>query len=131
MSSIASVVPILKVTDIEAAKTFYTQRLGFTIDWHYQATETGPHYVSVSREGHRLHLSTFFGDSKIGVAVYFYVEDIEALNRELRETGLEHPAIEGPVDQTWQMREVYVKDPDGNSLRFGAPVKSIAPPPAR
>ena len=24
----------------------------------------------------------------------------------------------GPVDQTWGTREMYVKDADGNSLRF-------------
>ena len=25
---------------------------------------------------------------------------------------------EGPVDQTWNTREFYVEDPDGNTLRF-------------
>lgn len=28
---------------------------------------------------------------------------------------------EGPVNQTWGMREFYVRDPDGNTLRFGSP----------
>jgi uncharacterized glyoxalase superfamily protein PhnB len=26
-----------------------------------------------------------------------------------------------PLDQTWGMREFYVHDPDGNTLRFSAP----------
>jgi hypothetical protein len=27
------------------------------------------------------------------------------------------------VNQTWGMRELYVRDPDGNSVRFGAPIR--------
>ncbi|HUF73656.1 MAG TPA: hypothetical protein VMR74_12240 [Gammaproteobacteria bacterium] len=29
-----------------------------------------------------------------------------------------------PTDQTWDRREIYVLDPDGNCLRFGSPLKS-------
>ena len=29
----------------------------------------------------------------------------------------------GPVNQTWGAREMYVKDGDGNSIRFQAPLK--------
>jgi hypothetical protein len=29
---------------------------------------------------------------------------------------------EGPIDQSWGMREFYVTDEDGNTLRFGRPL---------
>ena len=60
--------------------------------------------------------------------MYCYVDDIDALFRRLLEAGLktpgesDSPVEEGPVDQTWGMREVYVKDRDGNTLRFGSPI---------
>jgi uncharacterized glyoxalase superfamily protein PhnB len=70
---------------------------------------------------------TFSGDSAVGAAVYFYVEDVDALFRRLQAAGLntpgrpDSPVEDGPVDQTWGMREFYVRDPDGNVLRFGSP----------
>jgi len=30
----------------------------------------------------------------------------------------ESPVEEGPVSQTWGMREFYVRDPDGDTLRL-------------
>ena len=44
------------------------------------------------------------------------VEDIDKLHKILIEKNV---TIEmGPVDQTWGTREMYVRDPDGNSIRF-------------
>jgi hypothetical protein len=34
----------------------------------------------------------------------------------------ESPVHQGPVAQTWGMREFYVNDPDGNTLRFRQPI---------
>jgi catechol 2,3-dioxygenase-like lactoylglutathione lyase family enzyme len=73
-------------------------------------------------------LSTFGGDSVRGAATYFYVDDIDALVRRFFAAGLttpgnqDSPLEEGPVDQSWGMREFYVRDPDGNALRFGSPI---------
>jgi catechol 2,3-dioxygenase-like lactoylglutathione lyase family enzyme len=41
---------------------------------------------------------------------------VDALHAELVARGVVIDT--GPVDQTWGNREMYVKDPDGNSLRF-------------
>lgn len=125
--ALSRVVPILKVTNIDASLAFYAM-LGFATDFRYEATPTGPYYAGVSRDGVQLHLSTHGGDGVIGTAVYCYVDDIDALFRELIGRGLtvpgnpDSPVEDGPVDQTWGMREFYVRDPDGNALRFGTPV---------
>jgi len=44
------------------------------------------------------------------------VDDVDALHRELlqRKVGID---LE-PTDQSWGNREMYVTDPDGNSIRF-------------
>ena len=126
--TVTRVVPILRVTDMPAALAFYQERLGFTTDFTFSLTPSGPTYAGLSLDGHQVHLSTFGGDSARGAAVYFYVADVDALFQGFLARGLttprraESPVEDGPVDQTWGMREVYVRDPDGNTLRFGTPL---------
>ena len=130
--AITRAVPILKVTDIDAALAFYGDTLGFTTDFRFNLTPRGPYYSGISRDGTQIHLSTFSGDGVVGTAVYCYVDDVNALFRELIERGLkvpgkpESPVEDGPVDQTWGMREFYVRDPDRNTIRFGSPMSPRA-----
>jgi catechol 2,3-dioxygenase-like lactoylglutathione lyase family enzyme len=125
--AVKRVVPIIKVTDIGPAIEFYSM-LGFVTDFKYVAGPDGPAYAGLSLDGNQVHLSTFAGDGVRGTATYCYVDDVDALFRTFREAGLRtpgkshSPVDEGPVNQTWGMREFYVRDPDGNTLRFGSPV---------
>jgi uncharacterized glyoxalase superfamily protein PhnB len=119
--TVKRVVPIIKVEDIRLALDFYCSLLGFIEDFHYSITPDGPAYVGVSLDGHQLHLSTASGDGLTGTATYYYVDDVDALYAAFRARGLAKAAIE-PTDQTWGMRELYVCDPDGNTLRFGSPL---------
>ena len=56
------------------------------------------------------------------------VEDVDTLFKIYVQRGLdtskkkESPVHQGPVNQTWGMREFYVNDPDGNTLRFRQPI---------
>jgi len=72
--------------------------------------------MGVSRDSIRLHLSSFSGDGVTGGVVNLVVEDVDALHTEFLGRGV-LIAVE-PVDQTWGTREMYVKDADGNCLRF-------------
>lgn len=122
------VVPILRVSDAARAESFYAGTLGFTVDFRYAAGPEGPVYLGLSLDGQQVHLSTFGGDSVPGAAVYFYVDDVDAVFDRFRAAGLvtpgrpESPVEDGPVDQTWGMREFYVRDADRNVLRFGSPL---------
>jgi catechol 2,3-dioxygenase-like lactoylglutathione lyase family enzyme len=124
---VTRVVPILSVSDLPTALDFYA-RLGFVVDFQYAAGPDGPWYAGVSLDGHQIHLSTFGGDSMRGAATYFYVDDIDALHQRFIARGLktpgkpDSPVEQAPVDQSWGMREFYVRDPDGNALRFGTPL---------
>jgi hypothetical protein len=61
-----------------------------------------------------------------GQAIVITTADVDALFRKFRERGLDTPGNpdapeavhEGPIDQSWGMREFYVDDPDRNTLRF-------------
>ncbi len=76
-----------------------------------------------------IQLSQHAGDGVFGCAVNFRVKDVDGLFRKFVERGLDptrhddSPVHCGPVDQTWGIREFYVMDPDGNTLRFGEPTR--------
>jgi uncharacterized glyoxalase superfamily protein PhnB len=81
--------------------------------------------MGVSRDGLVLHLSSHAGDGVTGGVVYFLSDDVDRLHAEFVSRGA--PIHIAPVDQTWGMRELYLRDPDGNSVRFGAPAAAAAP----
>jgi catechol 2,3-dioxygenase-like lactoylglutathione lyase family enzyme len=110
------------MTNADATEAFYCGQLGFRREFQVAASETkrDPCYMGVSRDDAVLHLSSHAGDGVIGGVVCFMSDDVDALHAEFVGKGVRiHIA---PVDQTWGLRELYVKDPDGNSVRFGAPV---------
>ena len=119
MVGVERIVPIIKVSDMRVAMDFYCSILGFHKDFHYVASPVGPDYVGVSLNGHQLHLSTFSGDGKAPATIYVYVDDVDLLYAGFRARGLPNADRE-PINQTWGQREVYVRDPDGNTLRFGS-----------
>jgi len=116
------VIPVLHVTNADATEAFYCGQLGFRLDFNVAASNTkrDPCYMGMSRDGATLHLSSHAGDGVIGAAVYFLTDDVDSLHAEF--VAKKVPIHIAPVDQTWGMRELYVKDPDGNSIRFGAPL---------
>jgi len=113
-----SAIPVLHVSNADAAEEFYCHRLGFTQTFAYRIDEPRPDpcYMGLARDGVRLHVSSFSGDGGSGGVVFLVVEDVDALHAELKTKGV---AIDlEPTDQSWGNREMYVKDPDGNSIRF-------------
>jgi catechol 2,3-dioxygenase-like lactoylglutathione lyase family enzyme len=72
--------------------------------WGSNATE----FVYMSRP--------FQGDGVFGSAVFLVVEDVEALHTHLKAKGVTIDLE--PTNQSWGNREIYVSDPDGNSIRF-------------
>jgi catechol 2,3-dioxygenase-like lactoylglutathione lyase family enzyme len=115
-------IPVLHVSSSVAAEEFYCQRLGFRLEFAYRVDETkaDPCYMGFVRDEVRLHVSSFSGDGVSGGVVRFEVEDVDALHAELLGKGVRIDT--GPVDQTWGTREMYVKDADGNSIRFIGPI---------
>jgi len=115
-------IPVLHTTNADASEAFYCGQLGFRIDFEVPAspTQRDPCYMGVSRDGAMLHLSSHAGDGVVGGVVYFIGGDVDALHTEFVAKNVRiHMA---PVDQTWGVRELPVRDPDGNKVRFGAPV---------
>lgn len=72
--------------------------------------------MGLTRDDIKLHLSSFSGDGVPGGVVFVGVEDVDELHKQLKAKGV-IIALE-PTDQSWGNREMYVHDPDNNSIRF-------------
>ena len=119
---IKEAIPVLHMTSADAAEALYCRQLGFRLDFEVpaSATQRDPCYLGLMRDGATLHLSSHAGDGVAGGVVYLVVDGVDLLHTEFVRQGV---AIHiAPVDQTWGMRELYLLDPDGNSVRFGCPI---------
>jgi catechol 2,3-dioxygenase-like lactoylglutathione lyase family enzyme len=116
-----NIIPILKCKDINKSILFYTQVLDFE---NLYPDDAFP-YRLLTREGARLDIST--EDGVFGACVYIQVGNVDELFKKFVARGLDLSAKTGvhgqPTNQTWGMREFYVEDPDGNTLRFGHEIK--------
>ena len=111
-------IPVLHVSSSIEALRFYCERLGFRQEFSYRVVESqaDPCYAGISRDGIWLHISSFSGDAAPGGVANIVLDNVDALHAEFVAKGV---AIDlQPVDQTWGSREMYVKDADGNCLRF-------------
>lgn len=120
-----AIIPTVRCSRMAASLAFYTQVLDFErVDGDDDTDD--PSFSVLVREGAPLFLSSHRGDGEFGQAIVVSTDDVDALFRKFRARGLRTPGNpespqavhEGPLDQTWGTRELYVDDPDGNTLRF-------------
>ncbi len=110
-------IPVLHVSSSSAAEDFYCRGLGFRREFAYpNAPPSNPCYMGLNRDGVVLHVSSFPGDGKSGGVVNVLIDDLDALHAELLERAVRIDLA--PTDQDWGEREMYVKDSDGNTVRF-------------
>jgi uncharacterized glyoxalase superfamily protein PhnB len=111
-------IPLLHVSNAASAVEFFSNGLGFQLEFVYrpEGVETDPCYMGLSRDGVWINLSSFSGDGVAGGVVNLMVDNVDSLYAEFTAKHVEVDTL--PVDQTWGSREMYVKDADGNCLRF-------------
>jgi hypothetical protein len=87
-------------------------------------TPEQPFYAVLSRGEDELHLSLATRRAPGGQSAIVLCEDVDALFADFKARGLppptreDSPVHQAPLDQTWGTREVYVDDPDGNTLCY-------------
>ena len=115
----ADATPMIAVSDLDRAKSFYKEKLGLAVDneWGDEGVtlKSGDTLVNVYR-------SEFAGTNK-ATALNFDVDDLEAEVTELKSKGImfEHydlPGLEqrGDLYVAEGMKTAWFKDPDGNIL---------------
>jgi ribosomal-protein-alanine N-acetyltransferase len=110
------VVPVLRIFDVDKAREFYVDYLGFTVDWEHRFHAGAPLYMQVSRGSLVLHLSEHHGDGTPGTVVYVDTEGVRAYHAELqgKQYGYLNPGVE--VDEMGT--SLSLLDPFGNTLRL-------------
>ncbi len=122
--------PVLHVTDVEASRRFYVDRLGFTCPWHFD--EDGRPYVAqVDRQGCALILAQTWPE-KVGKGLMFISLNVEPQTREAAVAALDALRAEleakgvAVKDGSWGYRLLVVDDPDGNQLFFNYPAETAS-----
>ncbi len=121
---IQTLTPILAVQDVRAASAFYKDVLGFEPDEHIEMEGT-PRYGCSTRGD--LTIMFHYRDGielrtrdapyrDFDTALYFYVDDLEAMHADLKAKG--HDVADFEVT-AYHMKEFELHDPDGHRLTFG------------
>jgi catechol 2,3-dioxygenase-like lactoylglutathione lyase family enzyme len=99
-----------QVRDLEAARAFYTGKLGFTETF----VDTDGRWVQLERGGMEIGLVEGEPQEDGGVA-HVDVSDVKAVAEELRKEGVEVGVV---FELHGAMRLLDVYDPDGNRVQF-------------
>lgn len=95
--------------DYEASVVFYTT-LGLR-----QIVDSPPRYARFeSSSGTTLSIHAADPVPRSATTIYFEVDDVDAEVQRLKAVGLEFDT--DPTDQEWLWREVYLRDPAGNTI---------------
>jgi catechol 2,3-dioxygenase-like lactoylglutathione lyase family enzyme len=115
-------IPTFGVSDIRRSARFYTEVLDFELA--HLMDPGAPFYAVLARGGDELHLALPTGRPPGGTSAIVVCDGVDRLFASFRARGLppstrtDSPVHQAPLDQTWGTREVYVDDPDGNTLCF-------------
>jgi len=116
-------IPTLFVRDVPEAIAFHTGILDFELA--FATPPEAPFYVVLTRGADELHLNLAPAPGHFGRSTTIVVcEDVDRLFASFKARGLsiptraDSPVHEGPLDQTWGTREVYIDDPSGNTIVF-------------
>lgn len=113
MTKMTIEVIFVPVTDVDRAKDFYVNRLGFSAD-HDNKVEEGLRFVQLTPEGSGCSIAIGEGitEMKPGTmqGIMMVVDDVRTLREELKEKGVDMSEID---PQPWGTF-AYFKDPDGN-----------------
>ena len=121
---LSRIVPQLRTTDLASSLSFYTNKLGMSLEFQYEE-----YYAGVRAGSNVIHLkqtdekdpSVDYVDHGDHFHLYLETEDIEAVAAELKSNGV---AFVKDVHETpWSTRELIIKDEQGHTLYFGQPVR--------
>jgi catechol 2,3-dioxygenase-like lactoylglutathione lyase family enzyme len=107
---------VFTVREPQASLEFLVSRMGFTEQFRLGNPVS---YAIAYRDAVSIHLmpQSRSPDTLGHGTIYVFVPDVDALHREL--LGLGCPIEMAPADYFYGMREMSVRDPDGNRITFG------------
>jgi predicted enzyme related to lactoylglutathione lyase len=119
--TVTQLFPILLTRDLPRLVAFYERTLQAVVEYRF-ATGDEDDYVSLTVDGASLGIGkdpkTPDAASGDRVALWFYVDDVDAVHRQWMEAGGD--VVQEPQDMPWGERVAQVRDPDGNLVNLGA-----------
>ncbi|MFL6467509.1 MAG: VOC family protein [Pyrinomonadaceae bacterium] len=121
--TIKAIVPQLRTTEIASTVSFYTDKLGFTVDFNYQ-----DFYVGIRAGNQTIHLklvdqkdpSIPYVDDGGHIHLYLETEGVAEFAEELKARGV--PMVNDVHETAWSTREFVIHDDQGHTLYFGEPL---------
>ena len=119
--SLRGTAPLVAVKDVAASVAFYTETLGFT-----HAIDNPEHgYALVQRDEiliglvHAADEQSLFA-TKTNVSAQIWVENVDMLWDEWKDklAGLPEGRVRAPFEQSYGVREMHLKCPDGFLMLF-------------
>ncbi len=104
--------PVLAVSNLDTALAFYTERLGFQLDWR-----SGDHTAVVGNGVISVFLKTTDAGGLGPASVILNVEDADAVFSAWRDAVVS--MLDTIATKPWGMRELTAEDLDGNALTVG------------
>ncbi len=112
-----SVIPVIRIFDLDKALDFYRDYLGFGVDWEHRFEKDFPVYLQISRNDCLIHLTEHHGDATPGSAIRILTDNVDEFHQELtsKTYTFANPGVE---EMPWGSREMHIMDPFGNHLIF-------------
>ncbi len=121
--TIKGIIPQLRTTDIQASVQFYTDKLGFALEFIYQ-----DFYAGISAGGQMFHLklvderdpSIDYVEEGGHLHLYIEVDGVAAFAEQLKSRGVR--VVDEVHETAWSTREFVIQDDQGHTLYFGEPL---------
>jgi uncharacterized glyoxalase superfamily protein PhnB len=119
---ITAVIPQLRTTDLAESIRFYTEKIGFVVEFQYQ-----DFYAGIRAGDQVVHLkqvdekdpSIDFVDHGDHIHLYLQTDDASGAAETLKKRGVS--LVRDVHDTAWATREFVIKDDQGHTLYFGEP----------
>jgi catechol 2,3-dioxygenase-like lactoylglutathione lyase family enzyme len=117
---VTGIVPQLRTTDMASSIRFYTEKLGFSVEFNYEDFYTG-----IRAGGQVFHLklvddkdpSIRYVDDGDHFHLYFQTTDLPEFAARLKANGVK--LVKDVHETAWNTREVVIHDDQGHTLYFG------------
>jgi catechol 2,3-dioxygenase-like lactoylglutathione lyase family enzyme len=120
---ITAIIPQLRTTDMDSSIRFYTEQLGFSLEFRHQ-----DFYAGISAGCQSIHLklvderdpSIAYVDDEEHLHLYLQCDDVATFAAEIRARGV--VLVKDVHTTDWNTKEIVLRDDQGHTLYIGEPL---------